>query len=82
MKKWLGIDSILNKEKGQWWRTLDVYKIVRAVIEPASAVKSLTSFSTSFLRYCKDIAKFTHVIWTCLFKPIKNNRLIKDFPVY
>ena len=53
MKKRLGIDSILNKEKGQWWRTLDVYKIVRAVIEPASAVKSLTSFSTSFLRYCK-----------------------------
>ena len=56
MKKRLGIDSILREEKGQWWGNTECIINCKAAFEPASAVKSLNSFLTSFVRCHRDIA--------------------------
>ena len=41
---------------GHWWKNIKCIIIVRAVFEPPSALKSLTSVVTSFLSCHKDIA--------------------------
>ena len=74
----LGMDSILREEKDQCSENIGCI-IVRAVFEPASTVKFLTSFLTSFL----DVTKI---------KPIRSNPskinktiilyTIKDFHFY
>ena len=49
-KKRLGMDSILRKEKGEWWENIGRIIHCRVVFESVSPVKYLTSFLTSFLR--------------------------------
>ena len=44
------MDSILRKEKGEWWENIGRIIHCRVVFEPVSPVKYLTSFLTSFLR--------------------------------
>ena len=45
----------MGEEKGQWWENIGCIVNCKSSIEPTSAVKSLTSFLTSFSRCHKDI---------------------------
>ena len=57
MKLRLGMNTILRVEKVQWWENTGcIINCKSSIFEPASAVKFLTSFLASFLRFPKDIA--------------------------
>ena len=83
LKKRLGMDSILRDKKDQWWENIGCIIIVRVVFEPASAVKSLTSFLISVLR-ChanfENLPRFYEDAWSNILK--KYYQPVKDFHVY
>ena len=53
--KRFGMGSILREEKGQWWDKILCIINCKCSIWTNCAVKSLTSFLTSFLRCHKDV---------------------------
>ena len=77
------MDSILRDKKDQWWENIGRIIIVRVVFEPASAVKSLTSFLISILR-ChanfENLPRFCEDAWSNILK--KYYQPVKDFHVY